>query len=154
MAMPLPRKPSGVPSTFYAVEKKICRSPPEGRTCTRKKHAVRIFDALEAWLAEQLPTYLSKTALAGAIRYAFGRLPRLHPYLSDGQLAPDNNAAERAMCGPPRQGLPLLPDYKRDGRALAVTAPLIGTAQPNRVDHHPWLADILASVSLTTRSRQ
>ena len=36
-------------------------------------------------------------AAAGAIRYSLTRLKRLRPYLSDGRLSIDNNAAERGM---------------------------------------------------------
>jgi hypothetical protein len=82
---------------LYAVEKAVRGSPPDERVRARQKHAAPVFDALEFWLAEQLPSLSGKTPLAAAIRYALNRLPRLRPYLSDGSLEIDNNAAERAM---------------------------------------------------------
>ena len=39
--------------------------------------------------------------MAGAIRYGLTRLKRLRPYLDDGRLSIDNNAAERGMLGSP-----------------------------------------------------
>jgi transposase len=84
---------------LYTVEKAVRGSAPEERVRARQEHAAPVFDALEAWLAEQLPALSGKTPLAVAIRYALNRLPRLRPYLSDGSLEIDNNGAERAMRG-------------------------------------------------------
>jgi transposase len=56
-----------------------------------------IFDELESWLHDQLPTISGKSPLATAIRYALTRMKRLRPYLDYGLLELDNNTAERAM---------------------------------------------------------
>lgn len=45
----------------------------------------------------QLTTISGKSPLAGAIRYALTRMDRLRPYLDNGILELDNNAAERGM---------------------------------------------------------
>ena len=132
---------------LHAVEKGVRGAPPEERVQARQEHAIPVFDALEAWLADQLPALSGKTPLAVAIRYALSRLPRLRPYLSDGRLAPDNNAAERAMrgCALGRKNW-LFAGSASGGKALAIAATLIETAKLNDVDPHAWLADTLARI--------
>ena len=132
---------------LYAVEKANRGALPEERVQARQEHAAPVFDALEAWLAEQLLALSGKTPLAVAIRYALNRLPRLRPYLSDGRLAPDNNAAERAMrdCALGRKNW-LFAGSAAGGRALATAATLIETAKLNDVDPYAWLADALARI--------
>ena len=132
---------------LYAIEKTVCGSPPKERVGARKELAEPVFDALEAWLAEQVNLISGKTPLAGAIRYALGRLPRLRPYLTNGAIEIDNNAAERAMrgCALGRKNW-LFAGSQAGGKALAVAATLIETAKLNRVDPEAWLADTLARI--------
>ena len=48
----------------------------------------------------QLAHISGKSALGVAIRYGQTRIKRLRPYLDDGRLGIDNNAAERVLRGP------------------------------------------------------
>ena len=132
---------------LYAVEKTVRGAPPEERVRARQKHAVLVFDALQVWLAAQLPALSGKTPLAAAIRYGLNRLPRLKPYLTDGTLEIDNNAAERAMrgCALGRKNW-LFAGSAAGGKTLAIAATLIETAKLNDVDPHAWLADTLARI--------
>ena len=132
---------------LYAVEKAMRGLPPEERTRARQDGAASTFDDLEAWLAAQLPTLSGKTPLAAAIRYALARLPRLRPYLANGSIEIDNNAAERAMRGAAigRKNW-LFAGSAAGGKALAIAATLIETAKLNDVDPHAWLADTLATI--------
>ena len=82
---------------LYAIEKEARGSPPDRRTAIRQAEARPVFDDLGNWLGAQLPAISGKSPLAGAIRYALTRLPRLQPYLNHGHLEIDNNAAERAI---------------------------------------------------------
>ena len=52
----------------------------------RQARAGSILDNLETWLAAQRGAISAKTPLAGAIRYALGRLKRLRPNLDHGVL--------------------------------------------------------------------
>ena len=130
---------------LYAIEKEIRGSPPEDRARIRQEKAAPVFEELERWLPEQLSTISGKTPLATAIRYASGRLKRLRPYLTNGTLSADNNAAERAMCcvalGRKNH---LFVGSPAGGCAAAVAYTLIETAKPNGVDPQAWLADTLA----------
>lgn len=130
---------------LYAIEKAIRGSPPDERTRIRQEKAVPVFDDLERWLPEQLSTISGKTPLAAAIRYASGRLKRLRPYLRDGTLSIDNNAAERAMrCVALGRKNHLFVGSPAGGRAAAVAYTLIETAKLNGIDPQAWLADTLA----------
>ena len=104
-------------------------------------------DDLETWLAAQLPSLSGKSPLAGAIRHALVRLPRLRPYLEHGILEIDNNPAERAMRGVAlgRKNY-LFVGSEAGGRAAAIAYTLIETAKLNGVDPQAWLADTLARI--------
>ena len=91
--------------------------------------------------------FSGKSPLAGAIRYALTRLPRLRPYLEHGHLEIDNNAAERAIRGIAlgRKNY-LFVGSPAGGKAAAIAYTLIETAKLNDVDPQGWLADTLARI--------
>src|SRR5665811_1804750 len=95
---------------------------------------------LEAWLHSQLAQISGKSALAGAIRYGLNRLKRLRPYLDDGRLSIDNNAAERGMrsIALGRENW-LFAGSERGGKSAAIAYTLIETAKLNGVDPQAWL---------------
>ena len=132
---------------LYAVEKEARGSPSDRRVEIRQANAVSIFDELESWLHDQLPTISGKSLLAMAIRYALTRMKRLRPYLDHGFLELDNNTAERAMrsiaIGRKND---LFVGSQTGGRAAAIAYTLIETAKLNGVDPQGWLADTLACI--------
>lgn len=83
--------------TAVGIEAHIRGDPPDKRKSVRQEHAALLIDDLEEWLHAQLTQTSGKSALAGAIRYGLTCLIRLRPYLDDGRLSIDNNAAERGM---------------------------------------------------------
>ena len=64
----------------------------------RQEHSKNILDDLESWLSKQLTHISGKSPLAGAVRYALTRIPKVRPYLEHGFLELDNNTAERAIA--------------------------------------------------------
>ena len=132
---------------LYAIEKEARRSPPDRRVEIRQARAAPIFDGLESWLHEQLPTISGKSPLAMAIRYGLTRMKRLRPYLDHGVLELDNNTAERAMRSVAigRKNY-LFVGSQTGGRAAAIAYTLIETAKLNGVDPLGWLADTLACI--------
>jgi len=134
-------------AALYAIEKHARGSPPDRRAEIRQARARPIFDDLEAWLGAQLSNISRKSPLAGAIRYALTRMPRLRPYLGNGRLELDNNPAERAMraIALGRKNY-LFVGSEAGGRAAAVAYTLIETAKLNGVDPQAWLADTLARI--------
>ncbi len=82
---------------LYAIEKEARGSPPDRRKAIRRAKARPIFDDLTNWLGAQLPAISGKSPLAGAIRYALTRLPRLQPYLNHGHLEIDTDVVEQPL---------------------------------------------------------
>ena len=132
---------------LYAVEKEARGSPPDRRVEIRRAKAAPIFDGLEAWLHDQLPTISGKSPLAMAIRYGLTRMKRLRPYLDHGFLELDNNTVERAMrsVAVGRKNY-LFVGSQTGGRAAAIAYTLIETAKLNGIDPQGWLADMLACI--------
>ncbi|MEZ5668910.1 MAG: IS66 family transposase [Alphaproteobacteria bacterium] len=135
-------------AALYAVEAEARGRPPDERARIRQAKARPVFDDLEAWLTAQRGAISAKTPLAGAIRYALSRLQRLRPYLDDGILEIDNNAAERAMRGVAlgRKNW-LFAGSPAGGRSAAVAYTLIETTKLNGADPQAWLADVLARIA-------
>jgi transposase len=132
---------------LYAVEKEARGSPPDRRVELRQAGAAPVFDDLKAWLAEQLARISGKSPLAAAIRYALARMERMRPYLANGILELDNNAAERRMraIALGRKNY-LFVGSEAGGRAAAIAYTLIETAKLNGVNPNAWLADTLARI--------
>ncbi|MEL7031355.1 MAG: IS66 family transposase [Pseudomonadota bacterium] len=133
---------------LYAIEKEARGLPPEERAAIRIDRAKPAFDELESWLAAQLPNISGKSPLARAIRYALGRLPKARPYLSNGHLEADNNAAERAVK-PVALGRKnwLFAGSEGGGKAMAIAFTLIETAKLNKVDPQGWLTWVLSRIA-------
>lgn len=132
---------------LYRVEKAARGSPPDNRRRIRQAKAKPIFDDLGNWLDAQLPSISGKSPLADAIRYALKRMKRLRPYLENGFLEIDNNAAERAIrCIALGRKNYLFVGSPAGGKAAAIAYTLIETAKLNGVDPQDWLADTLARI--------
>jgi transposase len=133
---------------LYRIEATIRGDPPDRRKAVRQDHAAPLIDDLEAWLQAQLTQISGKSALAGAIRYGLTRLKRLRPYLEDGRLSIDNNAAERGMraIAVGRKNY-LFMGSDGGGKSAAVAYTLIETAKLNGVDPQAWLTDTLARIA-------
>jgi hypothetical protein len=144
---PIAEEAIGRIAQLYAVEKEARGSPSGVRVELRKAHAAPVFDDLEVWLAMQLTTISGKSPLAAAIRYALARMERLRPYLDNGNLELDNNAAERGMraIALGRKNY-LFVGSEAGGKTAAIAYTLIETAKLNAVDPHAWLADTLARI--------
>ena len=132
---------------LYAVEKEARGSPPYRRVELRQDLSAPVFDDLETWLAFQLTHISGKSPLAAAIRYALTRMAHMRPYLANGILELDNNAAERRMraIALGRKNY-LFVGSEAGGKAAAIAYTLIETAKLNGVDPHAWLADTLARI--------
>ena len=84
-------------ASLCAIEAEALGSPSDERAALQKAKAKPTLDDLEAWLAGQLRRISGKTPLGQSIRYALTRIKWLRPYLEQGFLEIDNNAAERSM---------------------------------------------------------
>jgi hypothetical protein len=84
---------------LYAVEEKARHLSAPQRQQLRQAQAKPTLAKLKAWLDEQQPQVLPKSSIGQAIGYAQKQWQALQVYLEDGDLAIDNNAAERGLRG-------------------------------------------------------
>ena len=133
---------------LYQIEANIRGHPPEHRASIRQRQSAPLIDDLVNWLHDQLTRISGKSALAGAIRYGLTRLKRLRPYLEDGRLSIDNNAAERGMrsIALGRKNY-LFMGSEAGGKSAAIAYTLIETAKLNGVDPQAWLTDVLSCIA-------
>ena len=142
-----PRRPSSASPGSMPSRRRPAAPRPSAGWSSARPGPVRCFDDLEAWLAQQLARISGKSPLAAAIRYALTRMERMRPYLANGILELDNNAAERGMraIALGRKNY-LFVGSEAGGKAAAIAYTLIETAKLNGVDPQAWLADALARI--------
>ena len=93
---------------------------------------------------------MPKTPIAEAIHYALNQWAALNVYLHDGNLAIDNNAAERAIK-PFAIGRKnwMFFGSDRGGQALATLASFTATCQLLKINPWTWLRDTLTNLPAT-----
>lgn len=135
---------------LYRLEKQVRGSPPEERAALRTARSKPILDALDDWLSKQLTQISGKSPLAGAIRYALTRIPKVRPYLEHGFLELDNNIAERAMrpIAIGRKNYLFL-GSEAGGKSAAIAYSLVETAKLNGINPQDWLTYALATIQDT-----
>ncbi len=141
---------------LYEVEKNLRRHCEEGwRDLGRDERFARLVVERQArslpvlsqfgdWLDAEAPRVLPKNPIREAIEYTRNLWTALNRYAHHGQLAIDNNAAERALRGIAigrRNWLFLGSD--RGGRAAAVHFSLIASCLRNNVEPFAYLRDLL-----------
>jgi hypothetical protein len=84
---------------LYDVEREAKAMSPRDRKRLRQAHAKPALDAFKAWLDAQALIVLPKSVMGQAMAYSLNQWAALNTYLEDGDLAIDNNPAERAVRG-------------------------------------------------------
>lgn len=135
---------------LYAVEHAAKDSDAPGRAALRQQHSQPLLAALRDWLDREQARALPKTPIAEALGYALNQWAALTVYVTDGALAIDNNAAERAIK-PFAIGRKnwLFFGSDRGGRALATLASFTATCQLWHINPWTWLRDTLTRLPLT-----
>ena len=135
-------------AALYQIEASIRGDPPEHRRTVRQQRSTLLIEDFAAWLQDQLTRLPGKSPLAAAIRYGLTRLRRLRPYLDDGRLSIDNNAAERGMrsIAVGRKNY-LFMGSDAGGRSAASAYTLIETAKLNGVEPQAWLTDVISRIA-------
>jgi transposase len=110
----------------------------------RQERSVPILTALHAWLEAEKPKFLPKAALRGAMDYLLNHWQALLRYTTDGKLAIDNGAAERALRGLTigRKNW-LFCGSERGAQAAAVHFSLIASCHRLGLDAFAYLRDVL-----------
>ena len=129
---------------LYDIERDINRQPTDVRHAARQKLSQPKVKAFFAWSEQQLLRIPGKSELAKAFRYGLSRKEAFSLFLTDGRVAIDNNAAERALrpIGIGRKNW-LFAGADTGAETLARAMTVIETAKLNGLDPQAYLADIL-----------
>ncbi|TRM13138.1 IS66 family transposase [Lentibacillus cibarius] len=82
---------------LFDMERELKDASPQERYEKRLERSQPVLEAFLAWLKEQTPRVLPKSALGKAIKYCRNQWERLEAFLKDGRLEIDNNRAERSI---------------------------------------------------------
>jgi len=129
---------------LYAVEDEARALDPSARAVYRRQKAGPVLDALKDWLDREQARALPRTPLADALTYATNQWAALTVYVTDGDLAIDNNAAERAIK-PFAIGRKnwLFFGSDRGGRTLATLCSLTATCELRGINPWDYLKGVL-----------
>ena len=107
-------------------------------------HALPKLATFRPWLEALHEETLPKSPIGTAARYALHNWEALIRYCADGELAIDNNLAERAVkpCAIGRKNW-LFCGNDNGGRTAAILFSLIGSAKRHHLDPFAWLRDVL-----------
>jgi transposase len=135
---------------FYAIEHEAKDIDHVARAALRQQKAQPLLDALKVWLDREQRTALPKTPIAEAITYAINQWSALNVYVCDGDLAIDNNIAERAIkpFAIGRRNWMFF-GSDRGGRTLATLASFTATCELLKINPWTWLKEKLTQLPTT-----
>lgn len=129
---------------LYRIESKIKGLPAEERYAARQEKSLPLMNEFKKWLDKTVNQVPPKTAIGKAVEYALRQWDKLVRFCENGELAIDNNRAERAIkpfvIG--RKNW-LFSNTSSGARASAILYSLIETAKANGVDCHAYLSHLL-----------
>ena len=113
----------------------------------RQERSVPILKALHDWLDAESPKLTPKAAMRGAIDYLRNHWQALVRYTTDGKLAIDNGAAERALRGLTigRRNW-LFCGSERGAQAAAIHFSLIASCHRRGIDAFAYLRDVFTEL--------
>jgi len=132
---------------LYRVEAEAKALAAEARCARRHAQARPVLERFRRWLDEQADAVLPKSPIGEAITYARGQWTALTRYVEDGDLAIDNNAAERALrrvvtgrknwlfCG-----------SDAGGTRAAILYSIVATCKAHGLDPWAYLRDVLERI--------
>ena len=141
---------------LYAVEREARDRAldADGRRALRQERSVPILADIEAYLRREQPHVLPKSPIGDAIGYALHNWAALVRYTEDGDLAIDNNAAERSLRGV-AVGRKNWMFFGSDtgGRTAALLTSLVTTCKRLQVEPFAYLRDVFDRISAHPVSR-
>jgi transposase len=139
---------------LYDVEAEAKELDAPSRRALRQEKSVPLLAKIKAWLDEQQTQVLPKSPMGEAIGYCLGNWKALTEYVNDGDLSPDNNAAENAIR-PIVLGRKnwLFAGSDNGGRTGAVLASLVASCKRHGVDPFAYLRDVLTRIAATPVSQ-
>lgn len=82
---------------LFAIERELHEATPGERYKIRLERSRPVTEAFSAWLKQQSPRVLPKSAFGQAINYCRNQWDKLMVFLQDGRLELDNNRGERSI---------------------------------------------------------
>ena len=141
---------------LYDIERKAKEAGLEAEyiCALRKEKSKPVLDGFGEWLRTEQTRVLPKSPIGQAIAYTLSNWAALNRYVTDGDLAIDNNAAER-MIRPITVGRKnwLFAGSDRGGRATAILMSLVATCKSLGIDPFAYLRDVLSSIPTHPNSR-
>ena len=136
---------------LYVVEEQAKELTADDRRLVRQAQSVPVLDRIKAWLDAEQQIILPRSPMAAAIGYALNQWNALCVYASEGFLAIDNNAAERAMkrVAIGRKNWLFAGNDKAGGTA-ALLYSLIASAERHSADPQRYLTSVLAKLPFTS----
>ena len=138
---------------LYQLEGELAEQTPQKRAALRQEHSRPILDEFRTWLdgnAKQQGV-LPKSAIGKAFTYTLNQWDALCRYTEDGDLAIDNNLAERAMKIPAlgRKNW-LFVASETGGRRAAILFSLVASCKANHVEPFAYLRDLFTQLPTVT----
>jgi transposase len=135
---------------LYAVEDEAKELDDAARRELRQSKSVPILVRIKTWLDAEQQIVLPRSAMGQAIQYALNQWSALCVYATEGFLAIDNNAAERAMkrVAIGRKNW-LFAGNDRAGETTALLYSLIASAERHGLDSQRYLTSIFAKLPFT-----
>jgi hypothetical protein len=135
---------------LYAVEEQAKELTDAARRELRQTRSVPMIGRIKTWLDAERQIVLPRSEMAKAFTYALNQWEALCVYASEGFLAIDNNAAERAMkrVAIGRKNW-LFAGNDKAGETAAVLYSLIASAERHGVDPQRYLTSVLAKLPFT-----
>jgi transposase len=135
---------------LYAVEHAAKDLDAPARAALRQREAKPLLDTLADWLDREARTAIPKTPIHEAFTYALNQWAALNVYITDGDLAIDNNIAERAVK-PFAIGRKnwMFFGSDRGGQTLATLASFTATCELFKINPWTWLRDTLTRLPAT-----
>jgi len=135
---------------LYAVEREAKALDDAARLALRQTKSVPVLEGIKAWLDTEGEIVLPKSPMAQAIAYARNQWAALTVYTTEGFLAIDNNAAERALkrVAIGRKNW-LFAGNDEAAASHARLWSLIASAERHGVDPQRYLTSVLAKLPTT-----
>jgi transposase len=135
---------------LYAIEEKAKELDDDKRRELRQAQSVPVLARIKTWLDAERLIVLPRSEMGKAFTYALNQWDALCAYTTQGFLAIDNNAAERAMK---RVALGrknwLFAGNDAAGKTAAMLYSLIATAERHGIDPQRYLTSVLAKLPFT-----
>ena len=135
---------------LFAIERDAADLDDDERLKQRQERSVPVLAKIKAWLDAERELVLPRSPMAQAITYTLNQWDALCVYTTQGFLAIDNNAAERALkrIAIGRRNW-LFAGNDRAGATAATLYTLIAGAERHGIDPQAYLTSVLAKIAAT-----